>query len=454
MADILDLAIVSHIPDPTIAELYHDNGPLVGSYANPQVGEEMPAKYRRNYGLLLWQKGYDVSMDFAYDWSINNIWDDFDHTMYRDHNFVYPTTNGVIDTVQWEGFREGVDDLRYLTLPLNLLDERGTCCEEHPRSDCCPTTVYSAYLYVQNLKKDGLDPEALDTIRARIVDFILWFLDNSGAYDGWFIEALDGAAANTVSTVSHFVVNDIQIDKTIQMATPRMGFATGDAYHLYANRKMPTFAAGKYHGAVWLDGADDYVQLGSGAPSLSQLTGDGLTIAGWIAPALPSSQQRIITKNGPFTLGLSANMLVGSIYANGTWARVTGHTPITADQWVHVAMVYDGSQVILYADGIADGSVPQTGDLEGSGCVQIGRGNNGGCYGDPGSYFQGGIDDLFIYNRGLSASEVRALARSHVQDVTREITGLAAGTYTFSAYSKDIDGNVVQTEIRTVHVSP
>jgi len=28
--------------------------------------------------------------------------------------FVYPTVDGVIDTIAWEGYREGIDDLRYL----------------------------------------------------------------------------------------------------------------------------------------------------------------------------------------------------------------------------------------------------------------------------------------------------------------------------------------------------
>ena len=42
-------------------------------------------------------------------------WNDFDTSPggLRDHVFAYPTTNSVIDTVQWEGFREGVDDVRY-----------------------------------------------------------------------------------------------------------------------------------------------------------------------------------------------------------------------------------------------------------------------------------------------------------------------------------------------------
>ena len=41
-------------------------------------------------------------------------WNDYSIGRYRQHNFVYPTADGVIDTVQWEGYREGIDDLRYL----------------------------------------------------------------------------------------------------------------------------------------------------------------------------------------------------------------------------------------------------------------------------------------------------------------------------------------------------
>ena len=31
-------------------------------------------------------------------------------------NFVYGHADGVIDTLAWEGFREGLDDIRYATL--------------------------------------------------------------------------------------------------------------------------------------------------------------------------------------------------------------------------------------------------------------------------------------------------------------------------------------------------
>ena len=49
---------------------------------------------------------------------------------YRDHVFAYPTSNGVIDTIQWEGWREGVDDTRYVATLIKK-DGSDTHCPDH-----------------------------------------------------------------------------------------------------------------------------------------------------------------------------------------------------------------------------------------------------------------------------------------------------------------------------------
>jgi hypothetical protein len=59
-------------------------------------------------------------MPYAYQHGFGNIWNDFDHPEFRDHVFAYPTTNGLVSTVQWEGFRSAVDDVRYLSTLLAL----------------------------------------------------------------------------------------------------------------------------------------------------------------------------------------------------------------------------------------------------------------------------------------------------------------------------------------------
>lgn len=118
MGDIEDLFVRAGPPSAQEAEKWHSKGHKILSYDDPQGGEELPETYRKNYGLLIWENNYDGAMDYAYQHTFGNGWDDFDDLRLRDLNFTYPTENGVIDTVEWEGYREGVDDIRYLTLLL------------------------------------------------------------------------------------------------------------------------------------------------------------------------------------------------------------------------------------------------------------------------------------------------------------------------------------------------
>lgn len=115
MGDLLNCAVLAGRPDPEEAEKWHGVGSLAFTYAYPQVGNEEPETYRRNFGLVLWKAGFDGAMNYAYQHGFNHVWNDFDHSVYRDHNFTYPTVNGIVGTVQWEGFREAVDDVRYVT---------------------------------------------------------------------------------------------------------------------------------------------------------------------------------------------------------------------------------------------------------------------------------------------------------------------------------------------------
>ncbi|RXA21932.1 hypothetical protein EQO05_01550 [Methanosarcina sp. MSH10X1] len=163
VADILDLAVVNEKPSKELAHKYHKYGHKVFSYGNPQVVPEYPRLFRLNYGLSLWQNDYDGAMVFAYQCSYCDIWNDFDHPIYRDHVFAYPTMNGVIDTVQWEGFREGVDDVRYMTTLQNTILEA--------KAQGKDTT--EAERYIENLKTTDLTDQDLDVIRSEMTGYIL-----------------------------------------------------------------------------------------------------------------------------------------------------------------------------------------------------------------------------------------------------------------------------------------
>lgn len=166
MGDLLDLAVFPSSPDAREAEKYHKAGHQIFCYANPHVGLEEPETYRRNHGLLAWKAGYDGSMEFAYQASYGgHIWNDFDivgrtSKTARNPVFAFPTVNGVIDTRAWEGFRAGVNDVRYVTTL-----RRAIARAKANR----PQLAASAQKWLEEMNLDG----DLDRLRAEMIDWIL-----------------------------------------------------------------------------------------------------------------------------------------------------------------------------------------------------------------------------------------------------------------------------------------
>ena len=120
VGDKLDLLVAKDL-DRELAAKVHEKSRKIFIH-KPQGGDEEPNKYRKQYGISLWASGYDGAMPYAYQHGMGDAWNDFDHPKFRDHNFTYPTIDGVIDTIEWEGFREGVDDVKYLTTLESMIE--------------------------------------------------------------------------------------------------------------------------------------------------------------------------------------------------------------------------------------------------------------------------------------------------------------------------------------------
>jgi hypothetical protein len=112
MGTLLDCPVLSGKPDPAQARQWRGIGARVFCYGYPQAGEIKPETFRRHYGLELWKAGFDGAMCYAYQHGSGHIWNDFDG---QDLCFTYPAAIGVVGTLQWEGFREAIDDVRYMT---------------------------------------------------------------------------------------------------------------------------------------------------------------------------------------------------------------------------------------------------------------------------------------------------------------------------------------------------
>ncbi len=98
---------------------WHAMGCRITNYAAPHTGPENPDFMRRVHGLQLFHANYDGIGNYAI--KCRN-WNDFlgEKYNFRRFNMTYPTKDGVIDTIAWEGVREAVDDVRYATKLKNL----------------------------------------------------------------------------------------------------------------------------------------------------------------------------------------------------------------------------------------------------------------------------------------------------------------------------------------------
>ena len=120
---VMHLPIYSGVPDRDVVEAVHGAGHKIMRYGSPQGGAENPWLWRYRYGLLLWEAGLDGGCTYAWRGATANIWDDFDGgTSYRDIVMTYPGVRGPVDTVQWVGYREAQDDLRYMGTLEAVLD--------------------------------------------------------------------------------------------------------------------------------------------------------------------------------------------------------------------------------------------------------------------------------------------------------------------------------------------
>ena len=169
MGDIQDMHVRAGWPNKEEVARWHALGHKISCYANPQTGVENPVVYRRNFGLLLWKYDYDGASTNAYQHTFGATWNDFDHRTYRAHTIAYPTVDGVINTIAWEGYREAVDDVRYVTTLQKAID-----AAKESGDRVLAGKAAAAEGFLRGLKAEQrIETDDLDTIRREIIAHIL-----------------------------------------------------------------------------------------------------------------------------------------------------------------------------------------------------------------------------------------------------------------------------------------
>jgi hypothetical protein len=155
------------------------------------------------------------------------------------------------------------------------------------------------------------------------------------------------------------------------------------------------------------DGAAHYVTIANHADL--QPTG-ALTIAAWVrgdAWGVGSDVDIILRKGeaNPNNYALSiADGRVELVLDTNDDAGVQGSTTLSTGTWYHVAATWDGSNVRIYVNGVLDNTpTARTGTI-GTDTRAAYIGGRAGA-----DLFDGGLYDVRLYNRALSASEISTL---------------------------------------------
>jgi len=168
-----------------------------------------------------------------------------------------------------------------------------------------------------------------------------------------------------------------------------------------------------YPNSAWLfDGVSAFIDFGH--PPALALT-RALTLTAWIEPQAGGGfTQMIADKEFEYQIALRGGSLACALSCGGvpeTWSETTVAVP--KGVWTHVALVYDGAKAILFTNGASVASFilggPITNSSPGYSMADFTIGSSQ--IADPThNYFSGAIDDVRLYNRALSDSEVRASA--------------------------------------------
>jgi hypothetical protein len=189
-----------------------------------------------------------------------------------------------------------------------------------------------------------------------------------------------------------FDKSDVEGETVKDIVSGNDGTITGD----------PRTAQGKVGEALEFDGEDDYVKV-LHSQDLDLQTNEA-TIEAWIYPnAIEADKHTIYRKadaTDKFIFRLNGSNVEFYLETDAGPNNILAGN-IEASMWQHVLGRYDGSNMEVFVDGISAGNVAHSGNIVSDAAdVYIGSRPSDRRY-------NGLIDELRVYNRALSATEIR-----------------------------------------------
>lgn len=216
---------------------------------------------------------------------------------------------------------------------------------------------------------------------------------------------------------------------------------------------VPAFSVAQTQNALDFDGVDDQVTVANAASFLMGNAAYSMTF--WVKPENTGLGWPDFDGFAGFRNDVGADFYVTQVGANTVEARYRNgsgtpfdltYTGVQLNTWQHMALVYDGSLLTLYYNGLPVGSVAATGVL-GSVAGPFLIGNS---FYTPITNFwlDGQMDEVSLWHTALTAQQVECIAQSGIDVATPGLVlyykmdqGTAGGNNTSITALTDLVGN-------------
>jgi len=171
---------------------------------------------------------------------------------------------------------------------------------------------------------------------------------------------------------------------------------------------------GRYGNALEFHGGSDVVLV---ADTADLDLSNAMTLSAWVYPTVQPSGWKTIVAKDPNTYMLEASSTIGNpaaaITLNGSpcCAIAYSYVFLPVNTWTHVAATYDGETLAYYVNGAQTSVISAPGQLA-STALPLRIGNSS----YSGEGFIGRIDDVRVYGRALTSTEIQT-------DMNTPVTG-------------------------------
>lgn len=216
------------------------------------------------------------------------------------------------------------------------------------------------------------------------------------AYNGMVLRFT--AACGSITSGTERIISDYTgATKTITVSTALAQAPDSCAYEVRHQ------VGGKFGNGVGFDKTNDYITVPDANYSFNTFT--SFSYGAWVYPTTTNVDATIMGDWADSATGTMIYIASGNTpdcRLNGNAQIVTSSTSLTTNQWSHVFCTWDGTNLKIYVNGVQTGSTSAS-TIDDGGDFKFGE------HGGGGGRYKGRIDDARLYNRTLSATEIKQL---------------------------------------------